>query len=132
MNPRPLVIVKLRPTRCLCRMRTALPSVSTCPSIPYPDARTTGFPPVVDCYRLFMVPGMRHCGGGAGPNRFGNGNSARSNDPEHDVFAALERWVERGVAPDRLVGTGATVSNPPTTLTRPLCPYPNRAVPWRR
>jgi hypothetical protein len=93
----------------------------------YPDARTTGTPPVDDFYRLFMVPGMSHCGGGAGPNRFGNGGPATSNDPEHDVFVALERWVERGVAPDRLVGTGAAADNPATTLTRPLCPYPNRA-----
>ena len=93
----------------------------------YPDARTTGTPPVDDFYRLFMVPGMGHCGGGAGPTRFGNGGPATSTDPEHDVFVALERWVERGVAPDRLVGTGAAVDNPATTLTRPLCPYPNRA-----
>ena len=37
--------------------------------------RTTGTPPVDDFYRLFMVPGMAHCGGGAGPNSFGNGGA---------------------------------------------------------
>src|SRR5262249_9949564 len=39
-------------------------------------------------YRLFMAPGMAHCGGGDGPNTF-------------DMLAALEQWVERGQAPDR-------------------------------
>ena len=91
-----------------------------------PDARTSGAPPIDDFYRLFMVPGMGHCGGGAGPNRFGNGGSATSNDADHDVFAALERWVERGTAPDRIIGTGVT-DDPAKTLTRPLCPYPARA-----
>ncbi len=38
-------------------------------------------------YRLFMVPGMAHCGGGEGPNQF-------------DAMAALERWREAGVAPE--------------------------------
>ena len=38
-------------------------------------------------YRLFMAPGMAHCGGGTGPNTF-------------DMQAALEQWVEHGVAPD--------------------------------
>src|SRR6185503_12508285 len=41
-------------------------------------------------YRLFMAPGMAHCGGGEGPNTF-------------DVVAALEDWVERGKAPDRII-----------------------------
>jgi feruloyl esterase len=74
-----------------------------------------------------MVPGMGHCGGGAGPNRFGNGGSATSSDPDHDVFTALERWVERGTAPERIIGTGVTTDEPTRTLTRPLCPYPMRA-----
>jgi feruloyl esterase len=93
----------------------------------YPDARAGGTPPIDDFYRLFMVPGMGHCGGGAGPNRFGNGGSATSSDPDHDVFTALERWVERGTAPERIIGTGVTTDEPTRTLTRPLCPYPMRA-----
>ena len=40
-------------------------------------------------YRLFMAPGMAHCSGGTGPNTF-------------DMQGALEQWVERGVAPDRV------------------------------
>jgi len=72
-------------------------------------------------YRLFMVPGMGHCGGGAGPNNFGNGEGSTNIDAEHDIVTALDRWVEQGTAPDKLIGTGAG-------LTRPLCPYPQVAL----
>jgi pimeloyl-ACP methyl ester carboxylesterase len=51
--------------------------------------------------RLFMVPGMQHCAGGPGPSSFGG--LAAPVQPEaapHDLSAALERWVEKGVAPE--------------------------------
>ena len=64
-------------------------------------------------YRLFMAPGMAHCGGGAGPNTF-------------DMQAALEQWVERGVAPERIVATRGV--NGVIDRLRPLCPYPQVAV----
>lgn len=57
--------------------------------------------------RLFMVPGMAHCGHGPGPNAFGGvfGLPAPSRDPEHDVLTALDVWVREGRAPDRLIAT---------------------------
>jgi feruloyl esterase len=61
-----------------------------------------------DWMRLFMAPGMGHCGGGPGVNTF-------------DSIGTLENWVERGIAPDQMLGKGAA------GLTRPLCPYPQRA-----
>jgi feruloyl esterase len=62
--------------------------------------------------RLFMVPGMGHCSGGEGPFMF-------------DVISTLDKWVETGRAPERIVA-----SNPPgaPARTRPLCPYPQEAV----
>ena len=66
-----------------------------------------------DSYRLFMAPGMAHCGGGEGPNAF-------------DMVSALEAWVEHGKAPDRIVASHST--NGVVNRTRPLCPYPQRAV----
>ena len=65
-------------------------------------------------YRLYMAPGMGHCRGGEGPNRF-------------DMVVALERWVEAGLAPNSIV---ATISRPAANLeqSRPLCPYPEVAV----
>ena len=65
-----------------------------------------------DAYRLFMAPGMGHCGGGEGPNEF-------------DMIGALEQWVERGTAPDRILASHAT--NGRVDRTRPLCPYPMTA-----
>jgi feruloyl esterase len=96
----------------------------------YPDARGDASKPIEDFYRLFMVPGMGHCAGGTGPNRFGNGGPAgpgTANDPERDVFAALERWVEKGVAPERFIGTGTVLGDDTKTLTHPLCLYPKVA-----
>lgn len=60
--------------------------------------------------RLFMVPGMDHCLLGSGPNVF-------------DTLTPLERWVEQGGAPDRIIAAGGAVP----TRTRPLCPYPHVA-----
>ena len=81
-----------------------------------------------DFYRLFMAPGMLHCGGGPGPNNFGQG--APLADADHDVVKALERWVEHGVAPERIIATKYVNDNPANgiALTRPLCPYPQVAV----
>jgi tannase/feruloyl esterase len=64
-------------------------------------------------YRLFMAPGMGHCGGGEGPNTF-------------DMLSALEQWVERGQAPAQIVASHA--ANRIVDRTRPLCPYPEVAV----
>jgi pimeloyl-ACP methyl ester carboxylesterase len=56
-------------------------------------------------FRLFMVPGMGHCQGGAAPHAFGQAYVApgMSDDPEHDIRRALEAWVERGTVPERIV-----------------------------
>jgi feruloyl esterase len=51
--------------------------------------------------RLFMAPGVQHCFGGPGPSSFGGIVAARQPaDPESDLSAAVERWVESGVAPE--------------------------------
>ncbi|MBL8174332.1 MAG: tannase/feruloyl esterase family alpha/beta hydrolase [Bryobacterales bacterium] len=88
----------------------------------FPDGRTEAKAPVQDFFRLFMVPGMGHCGGGAGPNRFGNGNNA-PHEASRNIVAALEQWVEEGKAPEKIVGHGAQAD-----FSRPLCPYPQKAV----
>jgi len=96
----------------------------------YPDPRSDSAKTEHDFYRLFMVPGMGHCGGGLGPNSFGNGGIApapANTDPERDILSALERWVEKGVAPDRLIGRGTVVGDSSKVMTRPLCPYPQVA-----
>jgi tannase/feruloyl esterase len=48
-------------------------------------------------------------------------------DADHDVLKALERWVEQGVAPDKIIATHYVNNTPPAIqFQRPLCPYPQR------
>jgi feruloyl esterase len=82
-------------------------------------------------YRLFMLPGVGHCGGGAGPNNFGQETqTAVSDDPEHDAVSALMAWVEHGTAPQKLIATGykGGDSKQGVSMQRPLYPYPAEAV----
>ncbi|MGD0437471.1 MAG: tannase/feruloyl esterase family alpha/beta hydrolase [Bryobacteraceae bacterium] len=78
--------------------------------------------------RLFMVPGMQHCGGGPGPSDFGQG-VVTGRDPQHDVNAAIERWVEQGTAPEQIIATKYKGASPSSGVarTRPLCRYPQVA-----
>ncbi len=79
--------------------------------------------------RLFMVPGMQHCAGGPGPSDFGQ-LSVAQGDPQHDVSAALEQWVEKGTAPEQIIAKKYKIpSNPRSGVerTRPLCAYPKVA-----
>jgi feruloyl esterase len=68
---------------------------------------------VSDNYRLFMVPGMNHCGGGDGPATF-------------DMLTALENWVEKKQAPASI--PASHVSEGRVDRTRPLCPFPQVAA----
>lgn len=85
-----------------------------------------------DFYRLFMVPGMAHCAGGVGPTTVGDVTGSASSDPQRDWLTALERWVEQGVAPEKIIATEYEPGPPNVATkairTRPLCPYPAVAV----
>ena len=80
-----------------------------------------------DFYRLFMAPGMAHCGGGPGPNAFGNGvNGPNPADPKDDLLSALDNWVVNRAAPDEIVATKYVNDNPTqgVAFQRPLCVFP--------
>jgi feruloyl esterase len=69
--------------------------------------------------RLFTIPGVTHCGGGAGLDRF-------------DALDALTDWVEKGKAPERIVasvnpGNKEIPASWSATRSRPLCPWPQYA-----
>ena len=66
-----------------------------------------------DFLRLFMVPGMGHCGGGEGPCNF-------------DALGPLVQWVEHGKAPESILASHSTGGK--VDRTRPLCVYPRVAV----
>ncbi|HTM04493.1 MAG TPA: tannase/feruloyl esterase family alpha/beta hydrolase [Vicinamibacterales bacterium] len=79
----------------------------------YEDVLKAMGPQVKDNYRLFMVPGMNHCGGGDGPASF-------------DMLTALEQWVEQKKAPDTI--PAAHLTNGQADRTRILCPHPQVAT----
>jgi feruloyl esterase len=69
------------------------------------EARTEEFA------RLFLVPGMNHCGGGPALDDF-------------DSLTALQEWVEEGKAPQSMISSGQAFPG----RTRPLCAYPQIAI----
>ena len=81
-----------------------------------------------DMLRLYMVPGMPHCGGGEGVNQFGGSGSALPlGTADRDLLSAVVDWVEharppQGIAAVRLEGGRVT-------RERLLCPYPLVARP---
>ncbi|MGH9736875.1 MAG: tannase/feruloyl esterase family alpha/beta hydrolase [Candidatus Acidiferrales bacterium] len=104
----------------------AIPALNT---IHYYDAvlRTLGEKDVNSFVRLYMIPGMQHCEGGPGADSFdapGDGES-RQGDARHDIQAAMQAWVERGIAPGTIVA--AHYDGKKLKMTRPLCPYPEEA-----
>lgn len=97
-------------------------------SSPRPEPGEENAAEVTDFARLFMVPGMHHCGGGPGTASFGAANQGFpvQYDAQHDIVMALDRWVEAGVAPDKIIASHLANKVPDRTL--PLCPYPQTAV----
>jgi feruloyl esterase len=71
----------------------------------------TGFEETQSFARLFMMPGVNHCGGGPGTSTI-------------DPFSPVVDWVENGNAPASLLGTAPATGNPFPGRTRSLCPYP--------
>lgn len=91
------------------------PQISPRSSVTYYDLVTKangGVAKVQQNHRLYMVPGMNHCGGGDGTATF-------------DMFSALTQWVEKGTVPASI--PAAKVANGATVRTRPLCSYPATA-----
>jgi Tannase and feruloyl esterase len=73
-----------------------------------------GYGPTQNSVRLFIEPGMGHCGGGASPNSF-------------DTLQALDYWVTKGVAPEGIIATAPTTTLPSAGRTMPLCKFPEEA-----
>ena len=73
---------------------------------------TLGLPKTNEGMRLYMVPGMGHCGGGYGPNEF-------------DMLDVLDKWRDQGQAPQAVVAELREDNN--VVRSRPLCPYPQVA-----
>ena len=65
-----------------------------------------------DSLRLFLIPGMDHCGGGAGCDTF-------------EKLGPMEQWVENGKAPEQILASKVTDGK--VIRTRPVCAYPKVA-----
>jgi feruloyl esterase len=78
----------------------------------YEQAVERNGPDTPDFFRLFMIPGMAHCGGGVGPDRY-------------DAITAIVDWVEADKAPTSIVAS--KIVDDEVVRTRPLCPYPQVA-----
>ena len=112
--------------------RSCILAVSKCENLPWPmsgmpSRSGVGQKDADEFIRLFMVPGMQHCGGGAGPYNFGQSSPQTGED---GISSAIERWVEKKVAPVKIIATKHKASNNPASgiaRTRPLCPCPQVA-----
>ena len=108
------------------------PAISPLTTIDYYKSmqRTMGERDTQSFTRLYMAPGMQHCDGGPGADSFGQQGNPQGAGPERNVYSALERWVEKGVAPDKIIAAkyqGVPGVTRRIKMTRPLCPYPEIA-----
>jgi feruloyl esterase len=79
--------------------------------------------------RVYMAPGMQHCGGGPGTTVLGSAPGSGA-EPQRGIQAVLERWVEKGAPPDEIIATKYKTPAKPddgVARTRPICAYPNVA-----
>jgi feruloyl esterase len=110
------------------------PAISALGTIDYYNdvVKTLGQNETSSFVRLFMAPGMQHCGGGPGLTEFGQWEPATDptlNDAAHNITSALEVWVETGKAPEQVIARGRTGGKDAEnkTFAQPLCAYPMAA-----
>jgi tannase/feruloyl esterase len=89
------------------------PALSAFATINHYEAAEKKDDEIREYIRLFLLPGVLHCGGGPGPS-------------QADWIELVRNWVEKGIAPDRVV-LSKTVDGK-KAMTRPVFPYPNKAV----
>ncbi len=105
------------------------PLIPSATSIDYYNAVAAADPNVQNYLRLFLAPGVWHCGGGPGANAFGNLSTnlpPKLLDRSDDVLGALIAWVEQGVAPTSVIATKYVNDDESAGVAfrRPLCLYP--------
>ncbi|WP_420636934.1 tannase/feruloyl esterase family alpha/beta hydrolase [Candidatus Palauibacter sp.] len=89
------------------------PAIPAAGTLSYYEGVAGGDEEADDYLRLFMLPGVLHCGGGPGPDFV-------------DWISAIQDWVEVDEAPERLVAT--KVSEGAVAMQRPACAWPAQAV----
>jgi feruloyl esterase len=89
------------------------PALSALTSIEHVEAAKKVDPDLNNFLRLFLLPGVVHCGGGSGPS-------------QTDWLSHIRNWVEHGKAPERIVLRKE--SDGKVLMTRPVFPYPKKTV----
>jgi hypothetical protein len=89
------------------------PALSALSTIDYYQSVEKADPSIRDFMRLYLLPGVLHCGGGPGPDQVNWVNIIRD-------------WVEKGQAPERVVVSKMKEGKP--VMTRPVFPYPKKAI----
>ncbi|AWN50899.1 DUF6351 family protein [Methylobacterium sp. 17Sr1-1] len=107
-----LTAFKSRGGKMITYFGWADPALNPLMGIGYYEDAARATPGIEDVYRLFMVPGMQHCGGGDAPNVL-------------DPVTAVIDWVETGRAPTTLTAVQRRPDG--SERSRPLCPYPQVA-----
>jgi feruloyl esterase len=125
-HPTDLSLLKNRGAKLMIYHGTSDPIFSSDDSVAFEEGlRTANGGDASNFSRLYLIPGMNHCGGGPSTDQF-------------DMLTPLVNWVEKGQAPDSVVASARGASNPagvngdvPATWaanrTRPLCTYPKVA-----
>jgi len=89
------------------------PALNPLATIDYYEKALSADSKARDYVRLFMLPGVLHCGGGNGP-------------ADVPWLRTVVEWVEQNRTPEQLVATKRQAGK--VTRTRPICAYPKRAV----
>lgn len=85
--------------------------------------------------RLYLMPGVKHCVQGPGPDSIGQFGlpGMKDSTANNNVIHALQDWVEQGKAPEAITATKYAEPSKPhavphtVVMTRPICPYPQEA-----
>jgi hypothetical protein len=89
------------------------PALSALSTIDHYNAVKAGDPAILDFMRLYLLPGVLHCGGGKGPS-------------DADLLTILRDWVEKNKPPERIIVTKKVLEK--EMMSRPVYPYPQEAI----
>ena len=89
------------------------PALSALSTIEHYNAVKAADPAINDYMRLYLLPGVLHCGGGEGPS-------------DLDLLTILRNWVENSTPPGRVVVTKKVLGK--EVMSRPVYPYPLEAI----
>jgi hypothetical protein len=89
------------------------PALSALSTLEHYKAVKAADPAIDDYIKLYLLPGVLHCGQGEGPS-------------DADLLAVIRDWVEHGKSPERVVFTKKAAGR--DVMSRPVYPYPLEVI----